>query len=62
MPIYEYLCPSCGSKVEKIQRQALPEIPCPECGRPAARSVSVFAAGESSSAGGCSAPPGGGFS
>lgn len=62
MPIYEYSCPQCGNRVEKIQRRALADIPCPECGEKAARSVSVFSAGESSSAGGCSVPPGAGFS
>ncbi|HUP05344.1 MAG TPA: zinc ribbon domain-containing protein [Bryobacteraceae bacterium] len=35
MPIYEYLCESCGTKFEKLVRRAAeaPELECPSCGR-----------------------------
>jgi putative FmdB family regulatory protein len=33
MPLYEYRCESCGSRVEELQRMgAAPPGPCPECG------------------------------
>ena len=63
MPIFEYRCTSCGASTEKIQRQPLEEIPCPVCGQKALRGVSRFAlAGGKMRGGGCSAPPGSGFS
>ena len=63
MPIFEYRCTGCGASSEKIQRQPLEEIPCPVCGQKAVRGVSRFAVASSGSgSGGCSAPPGSGFS
>ncbi len=59
MPIFEYQCPACGEKVEKIERHPSEEIPCPRCGKPARRTVSVFSG--SSTGGGCAAPSGSGF-
>ncbi|MEP6716950.1 MAG: zinc ribbon domain-containing protein [Terriglobia bacterium] len=56
MPIYEYLCESCGSKFEKLVRrteEAL-ESGCPSCGQKHLKQeYSTFAAraGSSSSAG-----------
>jgi len=62
MPIYEYYCRSCDNVVEKIQREASADIPCPACGDTAQRRVSVFASsGSNSSAGACVAPPNSGF-
>lgn len=62
MPIYEYRCRECAETVEKIQSQAKGDIPCPVCGGKAERSVSAFsAAGQNSSGGGCTLPPGSGF-
>ena len=61
MPIFEYLCSSCGASSEKLQRQPLDEIACPSCGRPARRSVSRFAVPTSGDGGGCGAPSGSGF-
>jgi putative FmdB family regulatory protein len=34
MPLYEYRCPECGVKFEKIvARYSAPVPPCPSCGR-----------------------------
>ncbi|MBI1194510.1 MAG: zinc ribbon domain-containing protein [Gammaproteobacteria bacterium] len=36
MPIYEYLCESCGHNLEAIQKMSDPALTdCPECGKPA---------------------------
>lgn len=33
MPLYEYLCESCGERTEILQRfNDLPEVDCPKCG------------------------------
>jgi putative FmdB family regulatory protein len=50
MPIFEYQCISCGQTQEKIQHQAVEEIPCPHCGKPAKRQVSTLAKSSSGSA------------
>lgn len=35
MPIYEYLCTSCGHQLESLQRLSdAPLVDCPECGKP----------------------------
>ena len=35
MPIYEYLCQSCGHELEVIQKVADPRLTeCPACGKP----------------------------
>jgi len=66
MPIYEYQCPSCKERFEKLVRAsgAPAEVTCPTCGATGAkRLVSTFASfGFSSSGGGSSscAPSGGG--
>lgn len=44
MPIYEYRCSACGALSEKICRSDVQEIACPQCGEPARRIVSLFAA------------------
>ena len=44
MPIYEYACPTCGYKFEKLQSMSATGADCPICEQPAKRSISVFAA------------------
>lgn len=61
MPIFEYRCRECGETVEKIQRQPAEQIPCPRCGKPAKKEVSLFAAA-AGGGGGCAAPGSSGFS
>ena len=61
MPIYEYLCSHCGKQIEKIQRQAEPDIPCPACGARARKRVSVFSSAGQGASGGCAPHPGSGF-
>ncbi|WP_321370544.1 zinc ribbon domain-containing protein [uncultured Desulfuromusa sp.] len=61
MPIFEYRCEHCGQIIEKIQRTPLTDIPCPACGKPATRAVSLTSSATSGDGGGCSAPAGSGF-
>ncbi len=56
MPLFEYICPNCNTIFEKLQNQQQ-EVPCPECGRPAKKKVSLFSASSS----GCTPPAGSGF-
>ena len=44
MPIYEYSCPTCGHKFEKLQSMSATGADCPHCEQPAKRAISVFAA------------------
>ncbi len=47
MPIYEYVCPTCGNAFEKLVRSTTPaaEIVCPTCGSSDVRKkVSTIAA------------------
>lgn len=38
MPIYEYLCQTCGKELEIIQKISdAPLLDCPECGKPSLR-------------------------
>lgn len=68
MPIFEYECPGCGQRFDKLVRGGAPsEVPCPNCGGTHTRRVlSTFASfGSSSSSGGGAfgggcAPAGGG--
>jgi putative FmdB family regulatory protein len=69
MPIFEYECPSCGNRFDKLIRGgASGEIACPKCGGSNTKRVmSVFASfnssggtGGSASFGGTCAPSGGG--
>lgn len=54
MPLYEYQCASCGHAFEKLTRSADrdKDCQCPECGKPANRQFSVFAAGKSNAGSG----------
>lgn len=48
MPMYEYICPECGAKFEKLRRMSEADQParCVMCGgEKAARTLSTFAAG-----------------
>jgi len=52
MPLYEYHCPSCNHKFDKLQSMNATGADCPQCEQPAKRAISVFASitsGESSS-------------
>ncbi len=67
MPLYEYECPDCRARFEKLVRSssAANDVVCPTCGRPARRLMSVFASigGSLTSSGGSAAscaPTGGG--
>ena len=42
MPVYEYECPHCRSRFEKLQGfSAEKTCPCPDCGRIATRVISL---------------------
>jgi putative FmdB family regulatory protein len=51
MPLYEYHCPTCHHKFEKLQPMSATGADCPVYEQPARRAISVFASvskGESS--------------
>ena len=76
MPIYEYACPGCGARFEKLVRRFGEAVACPACARTdVEKQLSVFAVATSShapaftgcgagacspEAGGCDAGPCGG--
>ncbi|HIL31604.1 MAG TPA: zinc ribbon domain-containing protein [Dehalococcoidia bacterium] len=43
MPLYEYLCPTCDHKFEKLQSMTSTGADCPNCEQPSKRAISVFA-------------------
>jgi putative FmdB family regulatory protein len=43
MPLYEYHCPTCGHKFDKLQPMNAAGADCPNCEQPARRAISVFA-------------------
>jgi putative FmdB family regulatory protein len=57
MPLFEYRCASCDKTFEKLLKKQAQEVACPDCGQPAHKAVSVFAAAAAS----CSPPSGSGF-
>ena len=67
MPLYEYHCPTCRNKFEKLQpMSSSASADCPVCEQPARRAISVFASvsrgeagGEPSASGGLSPLSGG---
>ena len=44
MPLYEYHCPTCNHKFDKLQSMNAIGADCPRCEQPARRAISVFAA------------------
>ena len=41
MPTYEYKCPKCGTRFERLQKISEPAgAPCPKCGTKAERQIS----------------------
>lgn len=61
MPVYEYVCTTCRNRFEKMRPMDTYQegAPCPDCGSPAARALSAFAA-FTRSPGGEMVPMGGG--
>jgi putative FmdB family regulatory protein len=54
MPLYEYRCPDCEKRFEKLQRmgETASGLSCPDCGRDGVeRQLSTFASSGLSSAG-----------
>ena len=43
MPLYEYHCPTCSYKFEKLQPMNATGADCPNCEQPAKRAISMFA-------------------
>ena len=43
MPLYEYHCPTCSYKFEKLQPMSATGADCPNCEQPARRAISMFA-------------------
>ncbi len=44
MPIYEYACPTCKARFERLRSmQDSDAVPCPDCGTQARRALSLFA-------------------
>ena len=63
MPLYEYHCPTCNNKFDKLQSMSSAGADCPNCEQPAKRIISVFAAvsrSESGDTGFSPLPPMGG--
>lgn len=46
MPVYEYFCPTCKSRFERLRamNEAADTSNCPDCATPARKALSVFAA------------------
>ena len=44
MPLYEYHCPTCQHRFDKLQPMSAAGADCPRCEQPAKRAISVFAA------------------
>jgi putative FmdB family regulatory protein len=66
MPIYEYACPGCGARFERLVRRFGEAVACPACARSdVEKQLSVFAVGTAApafagcGAGACSPSPGG---
>ncbi len=51
MPLYEYHCPTCNNKFDKLQPMNSSGADCPNCEQPAKRIISVFAAVSGSESG-----------
>jgi putative FmdB family regulatory protein len=61
MPIYEYVCPGCQQRFEKLVRRFGEAVSCPTCQSPdVEKQLSVFAVKAATPAfAGCGASPGG---
>jgi len=46
MPIYEFHCPACNRTFEKLSKMADTDQPCPDCGKPAKKAISLPAKGQ----------------
>ena len=59
MPIYEYACPGCGERFEKLVRRFGDAVSCPACQSPdVEKQLSVFAVAKATPAfAGCGASP-----
>ena len=44
MPIYEYVCPTCSHKFDKLQPMNADGAECPHCEQPAKKAISLFSA------------------
>ncbi len=44
MPIYEYVCPDCDVKFDRLQPAGSAHALCPRCGMPSKKAISLFAA------------------
>ena len=44
MPIYEYVCPECEIKFDRLQPTGSAQAQCPHCGMPSKKAISLFAA------------------
>jgi putative FmdB family regulatory protein len=55
MPIYEFHCAACNETFEKLSRMSQTEQPCPRCGAPSAKAISVPARGKMGAAAGAPA-------
>ena len=67
MPIYEYACPGCGERFEKLVRRFGEEVACPACAATdVEKQLSVFAVAVAEASppfgrcGAAACPPGGG--
>ncbi|MBI4199761.1 MAG: zinc ribbon domain-containing protein [Chloroflexi bacterium] len=61
MPLYEYVCPQCDTRFEKLRPMTDGvEAQCPRCSTPARRVISLFAAFTRGEAGESRAVAGGG--
>jgi putative FmdB family regulatory protein len=64
VPLYEYACPGCGERFEKLVRRFGDAVSCPSCASPdVEKQLSVFAGcggGACSPGGGCEGGPCGG--
>jgi putative FmdB family regulatory protein len=57
MPLYEYHCPTCHHKFEKLQPMSASGADCPVCEQPARRAISVFASVSKGELGGMESRP-----
>ena len=44
MPIYEYVCPECKVKFDRLQPSGTSHAECPDCGLPSRKALSLFSA------------------